>query len=430
MPSSLSKPKLLLSIVPVLLSLLLVGLRKQVVRLLRRLRSIKDAEEDLSVWPIEPWLDKHREEAIDPDFEIIDPHHHLWDPRFHPKGWGIPLEMIQMWYFSTKPGEINKKTMESMARDAPAALSSFVGRSRRQAPFSQPYMGAEFEFDIRNRDCGKRGHNVVQTVYLQCGWDDTNVEEALRPLGEVRMVEKVHADFPKLCGAVVAEANLLLPDVEKTLKGLKEVQTVRGIRHSLAWSSDPEIAGAGEKMAKNGTAKDPGFRRGFELLEKYDLSYDVWMFHEQLEDLADLAKAFPNTTIILDHVAEPLGIGSYTRESTFPVWEKGMRELAKASQNVNVKLSGLAMCRTGFHWDDRPTPPSSAELAEAWAPYFRVVLDAFGVSRCMFASNFPVDRVSCDYTVLWNAYKLIVKDYSQEDKQALFYGNAKRVYRL
>uniref|UniRef100_A0A7S0B6M8 Amidohydrolase-related domain-containing protein n=1 Tax=Pyrodinium bahamense TaxID=73915 RepID=A0A7S0B6M8_9DINO len=309
-------------------------------------------------WPLDIWIDTYREDAIDPDLEIIDPHHHLWDPRYHPKGWPLPLPMIQAWYATTKPAVINKQVLDSMMKDHPAAVSSFVGRGLRAVPFVQPYMGQELELDIRNRDCGKRGHTVVKTVYLECGWDDQAVKEAMRPVGEARMAEQVHAQHPRLCNAIVAGANLLLPDVEETFK------------------------------------------------------------------------AFPNTTIIIDHVAEPLGIGSYTREGTFPLWEKGIRELAKASKHVYVKLSGLGMCRTGFHFDDRPTPPSSAELAEAWGPYFRVVLEAFGVQRCMFASNFPVDKVSCDYTVMWNAFKLIAANYSAADKRALFHDNAKRVYRL
>ncbi|CAE8635118.1 unnamed protein product [Polarella glacialis] len=117
-------------------------------------------------------------------------------------------------------------------------------------------------------------------------------------------------------------------------------------------------------------------------------------------------------------------------QATFPKWEKGIRELAAASPNVHCKLSGLAMCSTGFRFDERPVPPSSQELAAAWAPYFRVCLEAFGVERCLFASNFPVDKVSCDYTVLWNAFKLIVKDSSDADKRRLFHSNAKALYRM
>mmetsp|Transcript_30858 Transcript_30858/g.70132 ORF Transcript_30858/g.70132 Transcript_30858/m.70132 type:complete len:434 (-) Transcript_30858:38-1339(-) len=402
--------------------------RSLIYFLLSKIRGgASSASSSSNKWPLDEWVDLRREEAIDPDMEIIDPHHHLWDPRYHPKGWPIPLEHIQMWFAMTPVKELNKQALDGMLQDSVAAVDSFVGRSRRQAPFTQPYMGEELSLDIRNRDCGKRGHNIVKTVYLECGWDDKNVEEPLRPLGEVAMVAKVHEEFPKLCNGMVAYAKLDHPEVETTLKGLKENPLVRGIRHSLSWTADKGIAGAGvEKDA----AMTPEFRKGFALLEKYGLSYDVWMFHEQLGNVTDLVRSFPNTTVIIDHVAEPLGISTYDRETTFPIWEKGMRELAKASKNVYVKLSGLSMCRTGFHFDDRAVPPSSEELAKAWGKYFKVVLDAFGVDRCMFASNFPVDKVSTDYTVLFNSFKLIVKDYSEADKRALFYENAKRVYRL
>lgn len=391
---------------------------------LRRLLGLKEEK-----WPMDAWVDQHREDAIEPEMEIIDAHHHLWDPRSQPKGWPQSEREIHFMYGTLGPAGVTKTVDDFHKQNNLQRVLDCFGK--RQLPFIQPYMGEELLLDIRNRDCGKRGHNIVKTVYLECGWQPPNVLEVLQPLGEAHMVAEVHAKHPSICNGTVAFANLLLPDVETTLEGLKKIPGVKGIRHSLAWSPDSGILGAGDKTAPAAnTASDPQFRKGFALLRKYDLSYDCWMFHEQLGELTKLAKDFPDQIIICDHVAEPLGISSYKREATFPIWEKGIRELAAASPKVYCKLSGLPMCRTGFGFDDRPQPPNSDELAAAYAPYFNVCLEAFGVNRCLFASNFPVDKISCDYTVLFNAYKKIVKGHPDAVKRALFHDNAKRLYRL
>ena len=148
-------------------------------------------------------------------------------------------------------------------------------------------------------------------------------------------------------------------------------------------------------------------------------------------ELADLARAFPQTTIILNHVGGPLGIGPYAdkKEETFAVWKAGIAELGKC-QNVVVKLGGLGMLFGMFDFHTRETPPSSEELARAYKPYIETCIDLFGVERCMFESNFPVDLGSCTYPVLWNAFKVLAKNYSAAEKAALFSDTAKRVYRL
>ena len=148
-------------------------------------------------------------------------------------------------------------------------------------------------------------------------------------------------------------------------------------------------------------------------------------------DLADLAEAFPTTTIILNHVGGPLGIGPYTnkREEVFTDWKRGIARLSTCP-NVFVKLGGLGMRICGFRWQERETPPGSIELAEAMKPYYLYCIEHFGVNRCMFESNFPVDKFSYSYNVLWNALKRITKDFKAEDKVALFYNNAVKIYRL
>lgn len=164
-------------------------------------------------------------------------------------------------------------------------------------------------------------------------------------------------------------------------------------------------------------------------MSKYGFSYDSWLFHENLAGLADLAKTFPDTTIICDHMGFPLGIGKYDRKETFPKWQESVKALA-VQPNVYMKIGGFGMRFPGFGFDERSFPPTSDELAEAWGPYVTFCIDTFGVDRCIMESNFPMDKVSCGYTVLFNALKKSVKSYSKEDKRKLFELNAKRVYRL
>jgi predicted TIM-barrel fold metal-dependent hydrolase len=296
----------------------------------------------------------------------------------------------------------------------------------RQLPFLQPYMAKEFMYDINNRGGKTGGHNIAKTVYLECGWHTPSVEEALKPVGEVNMVLSVNKQHPNICQGIVAHANLSLPDVAKTLDAYAKLPPVKGIRCNIAQTDDVAITSPEPKDL----ARSDEFKRGFGLLHKYGFTFDTWMYHEQIPALIDLVTEFPDTVVIADHVALPLGIGSYKAEETFPTWEQGMRQLARASRNVYVKLSGLGMCQPGFRFDEKDKPPSSAELAEAWAPYFKVCIDAFGIDRCIFASNFPVDKTSCDYTILWNAFKLFAQNFSAADKRKLFYENARRVYRL
>ena len=176
---------------------------------------------------------------------------------------------------------------------------------------------------------------------------------------------------------------------------------------------------------------DTHFREGFACLQQYGLSFDAWQYHTQLMELADLASAFSDTTIIVNHTGGPLGIGRYggKRQEVFQEWKQGMMELASCP-NVVVKLGGLGMPRCGFDWHERAKPPDSTELGEAMAPYFRFCIESFGAERCMFESNFPVDKISYSYTVLWNAFKRISEGCSPKERAALFHDTAVRVYRL
>ena len=180
-----------------------------------------------------------------------------------------------------------------------------------------------------------------------------------------------------------------------------------------------------------GLLRDGRFREGFARLLTFGLSFDAWLYFTQVADVADLARAFTQATIILDHLASPLGVGPYAgkRNEVFAVWHRAIKELAQYP-NVNVKLGGLGMKIIGFGFHERPRPPSSLELAQAWRPYIEACIAAFCADRCMFESNFAVDRESYSYPVLWNAFKRLASQYSKDEQAALFSGTAARVYRL
>jgi predicted TIM-barrel fold metal-dependent hydrolase len=180
-----------------------------------------------------------------------------------------------------------------------------------------------------------------------------------------------------------------------------------------------------------GLLLDPTFRKGFACLAQLGLSFDAWLFHPQIPELTDLARAFPDTQIVLDHCGGPVGRGRFTnrREETFVEWKASIREIAKCP-NVVVKLGGLAMCLLGYDFHERPMPPSSEEAATAWRPYIETCIEAFGPARCMFESNFPPDKGQCSYQVIFNAFKRIAAPYSEAEKTALFSKTAIDFYRL
>ena len=331
--------------------------------------------------PREDWLAQHTEEIIDPARPIVDPHHHLWDR----------------------------------------------GGLR--------YMIEEMAADIAS------GHNIIATVYVDCrSMYRAHGPEAFRPVGEVEFANGVAAmaasgGYGKaaICAGIVSHVNLLLGDGAKAVLEAEIVAgngRFRGIRHSSAWDADPNVAGMYATRPK-GLLLDSTFRKGFACLAPLGLSFDAWLFHPQIGELTDLARAFPDTTIVMDHVGGPIGIGSYVgkRQEVFEHWRKSLQALARCS-NVNVKIGGLGMHLFGFEFHADPQPPLSRSLAEAWKPYVETCIEAFGAERCMFESNFPVDKGSCSYLALWNAFKRIAANHSAAEKKALFSGTASRIYRL
>ncbi|MDB5430628.1 MAG: amidohydrolase [Caulobacter sp.] len=340
------------------------------------------------------------ETILEPDLPIVDPHHHLWDRTALLAALPAP-----------------KHGFEHMLRRVPRYL-----------------------FDDLLADM-KRGHNVVATVYMECGaFYRASAEPAFKPVGEVEFVNGVAAQGAsgvygdvRPCAGIVGHADCTIGDgVAAVLVALMAAGNgrFRGIRQSCSADADPDVLGPLNRQ-KPGLYHSNAFREGFRHLGPLGLSFDAWLLEPQLPDLIDLARAFPDTQIILDHVGTPLGIGAYKgrRDERYPIWRDNIQTLAKLP-NVSVKVGGLAMVFPGFDsfMSDPPTP--SAALAEEWRPYVEPVIEAFGAERCMFESNFPVDIGSCDYDVLWNTFKVLAKGASAEEKTALFSGTATKVYRL
>ncbi len=342
------------------------------------------------------------EAILDPDLPIVDPHHHLWDR---------PVEILK----SLPPIE--------------HPFMDIIHRTPR-------YLLDELLADLGD------GHNVTATVYMECGaMYRADAPAPMQCVGETEFVNGVAAMAAsgiygpvRACAAIVGHADLTAgAAVEDVL--LAHIAAARdrfrGIRQSCSYDDDPAVLGPLAGRAPAGLYRDARFREGFAVLSKLGLSFDAWMLEPQLGDLVDLARAFPQTTIVLDHVGTPLGIGAYRGRlgERFDTWRSSIRELA-ACGNVVVKLGGLAMPFAGFEWSYTNRPPGSDALAKAWKPYIDACIEAFGPRRAMFESNYPVDGYTCSYRMLWNALKRCAAGCSHEDKRELFSGTASRVYRL
>lgn len=346
------------------------------------------------------------EDAIEPDLPIIDPHHHLWD--FQP---ALPR-------------------MPDIAHP--------FGRIVRQSP--------RYLFEELLADCRGTGHNVIGTVFLQCGaFYRADAPEAMKPVGEVEFVNGVAArsasgvygDF-RACAGIVGQADLTLGaavgevlDAEIAAGSSGALGgRFRGIRHIGAHDDDPEVLGP-LGHAPAGLYADPRFREGFAELGARGLTFDAWVVEPQIGEVAALARAFPDQPIVLDHAGTPLGLGRYRgqHDARFAAWKAAIDDLATCP-NVTVKLGGLAMpfCALGELGPDARTDAQT--LADLFRPYVETCIAAFGASRAMFESNFPVDRWGADYGTLWNAFKLIARGASADEKHDLFAGAAARFYAI
>lgn len=325
-----------------------------------------------------------KEEALEPELPIVDPHHHLF-------------------------GDV---------------------------PDSQYYRLADLEQDLAG------GHHITKTVYVEAygsGWRKTGPEH-LRPVGETEAIVakaatplKTRHGNCELAAGIVAHADLTMgPALAEVLEAHLAVAQgrLRGVRHMAA--RDEGLVGRFIKeMPRKHLLQEPGFRAGLAQLKNHGLSFDVWVYHHQLEELIAVVDSCPDTPVVLDHLGGLIGVGEYRsdRAAVLTRWKADLRKLAERP-NVYVKLGGMGMPVCGFGFEHQPRPATSAQLVQAWQPLIDTCIETFGTQRCMFESNFPVDKQSCSYTALWNAYKLATRTLSPDERSDLFSRTACKVYRL
>ena len=335
--------------------------------------------------PRNDWLARRQEPVLEPELPIVDPHHHLVE-----------------------------------------------------RPETGRYLLPELLADTNS------GHNITATVYLEwLSMYRADGPAAMKPVGEVEFANGVAAmaasgsyGKTRVCAGIVGFADLSLGGaVEKVLQAQIEAGggpggRFKGIRYISA--TDPDQAAWGSPVSRPpGMLLQPMVREGFAKLAPLGLVFDSFMFHPQLGDLLELARAFPETPIVLDHVGGAIGLGRYKgkRDAVFAEWSARIKELADCP-NVHVKLGGLGMRVFGFDVHEKAEPPSSETLAGLWRPYIETCIAAFGPERAMFESNFPVDKGSGSYQVFWNAFKRIAAGCSADEKAALFSSTASKFYRL
>ena len=338
--------------------------------------------------PVRPdWLATQREEALDPGQPIVDPHHHLWDRP----GWRYLLDDMLA---DIRTGHDVRATVFVQARA--------MHRASGPEPM-KPVGETEFANGVAAM-CASGNYGDVRVCAGIVGFADLRLGEAVRPVLEAHIAA---------AGGPVAAGGRF-----------------RGIRHIATWDPDPALLNPAYTPAEDMLASE-GFRAGFAQLAPLGLSYDAWLYFHQIPRLTALARAFPETPVVLDHCGGVLGIGPYAgrRDEVFAQWSAALRELA-ACPNVMVKLGGLGMRLPGFGFEAGERAPSSAALAEAWRPWIEGCIEAFGAARCMFESNFPVDKGGYGYAVGWNAFKRLAGGASAEEKADLFWRSAARFYRL
>ena len=326
------------------------------------------------------WLAKGTEEAIEPDLEIVDPHHHMWDTE-------------------TRYGR--------------------------------------YELADLRLDTGA-GHNVVETVFIDCGANyRTDGPDALRPVGETDYIAGRATASEQTPGAVIAaivsHADLMLgAAAEDVLAAHVDAAggRFRGIRHAGARSDDDAIPTSRVQPPAD-LYRQPVFQEGARTLAAMGLSFEAWQYHPQLDMVADLARAVPELSIIVNHLGGPIGVGSYAdrRDEVLADLRRSLADLAQLD-NISLKVGGIGMTRFGARWHEADEPPTSDQLLAEWGDTLRYAIDTFGPDRCMFESNFPVDGETTSYVALWNTFKKASADYSVEERADLFAGTARRVYRL
>jgi len=325
------------------------------------------------------WLALRIESAVNPDQAIIDAHHHLWNRN------------------------------------------------------DSTYLATELLADTGT------SHKVTHTVFVECRskWDRA-ANAAMAPVGETRFVAGEAAEMAERdgadIGAIVGHADLTLGEgVRNVLMAHDDAGAglFRGIRHSTAWSDDQLLHNAhtGSYEHMMGTSE---FRAGAEVLASMGFTFDAWLYHPQITELVALAQSVPDLRIVLDHLGGPLGVGSYAsqRDQVRADWQAAMTAAASC-KNIVLKVGGIGMDNVyGTGWTELAAPPSSEEVAAYWSDDVRWCIDTFGPHRCMFESNFPVDRASLPYSVLWNSLQIMAAGYSADEQDLLFSGTAASTYRI
>lgn len=284
-----------------------------------------------------------------------------------------------------------------------------------------------------HRDTGG-GHNVTQTVFLECHAEyRSDGPRHLRPVGETEFVVELAEESARGPGAEIAgimgAADLALGDAVEEVLAAHEAAgrgRFRGVRYITAQDDHPPLA-----MGSSAAMDDPAYLDGVRKVGAMGYTYDSMVYHPQLPELAAVARACPETPIVIDHLGGFLGTGPYKdrRPEILAFWKSAMTEVA-ACPNTFLKVGGIGMPMMGFRWDKQDVPPNSEELAAPWQEPIDWVIEAFGPDRCMFESNFPVDMRGAGYVVLWNAFKRIAAQYSPNEKRNLFHDTAARAYRL
>ena len=331
----------------------------------------------------EDWLALTQEPTLEPEIPICDPHHHFWD-------------------------------------------------SRPQSIPYQRYLLHELMADIGS------GHTVRSTVFVEArSMYRPDGPEDMRPVGEVEFVQGLAAasasgvyGSSRAAAAIVGHADLKLGEgVAEVLEALQAASPNRfkGIRHNVTWSPDPAL----ENRESEGILANSTFRAGAQVLARQGLSLDTMQSFPQLPELADFARAVPDLPIILNHIGGVSRVGIYANldDEVITAWRRGIAAVAECP-NVTVKLGGLGMPRLGFGWHARTVPIGSEELAESMSPWMSYCIEQFGPDRCMFESNFPPDKVSYSYNVMYNAFKRLSQGYSASERAAMFHNTAARIYRI
>ena len=329
------------------------------------------------------WLAQSPEETLEPEIPICDPHHHFWVSRPEPADY-------------------------------------------------QRYLLPELTADVTS------GHNVRSTVFIEVHCEyRTDGPDEMKPVGEVEYVQRIADDsatgqhgITRAAAAIIGHADLKLGEaVRPVLEAMQAASPdrFRGVRHSVGWDVSPELANRDIK----GALSTSGYRAGAQVLAGMGLILENSLYFHQLSELAELARAVPDLTIVLNHIGGLLRVGPYANrdDEVLPEWRRGVAEVAQCP-NIIMKLGGVGQLRYGYYWHERETAIGSGELAEALGPLMNHCIQQFGPDRCMFESNFPVDKVSYSYNVVFNAFKLLSQGYSASERAAMFHDTAARVYNI